>query len=70
MGIAIMKAWAAWMSVLGRTITPTLVESLIIFRVRISITAWRKLCQEQARGEPQTREHARRAVAARLNVEI
>lgn len=41
-----------------------------LYRPDVSITAWRKLCQEQARGEPQTREHARRAVAARLNVEL
>jgi phenylpropionate dioxygenase-like ring-hydroxylating dioxygenase large terminal subunit len=30
-----------------------------LYRPDVSITAWRKLCQEQTRGEPQTREHLR-----------
>jgi hypothetical protein len=30
-----------------------------LYRPDVSITAWRKLCQEQTRGEPQTRDHLR-----------
>jgi phenylpropionate dioxygenase-like ring-hydroxylating dioxygenase large terminal subunit len=41
-----------------------------LYRPDVSITTWRRLCHEQARGEPQTREHARQAVAARLSVEL
>ncbi|HEY7061823.1 MAG TPA: Rieske 2Fe-2S domain-containing protein [Chloroflexota bacterium] len=41
-----------------------------LYRPDVSITAWRKLCQEQARGEVQTRGHVQRALTARLTVEV
>ncbi len=41
-----------------------------LYRPDVSITAWRKLCDEDTRGEPQTRERARAAATPTLNVKL